>query len=97
MGYILFISQTGHSSTTFAAAEFLRKRYGWGYGIPAYALATFTAYSRVESKNHFIPDVAAGAALGIISSYIFTKPFHGVTVTPVTDGRGIGFVASGIF
>lgn len=93
--YLSFPS--GHSSMTFTAAEFLRKRYGWGYGIPAYALATFTAYSRVESKNHFIHDVAAGAALGIISSYIFTKPYHGVTITPVTDGRGIGVVASGTF
>ena len=85
---------SGHSSTTFTAAEFLWKRYGWEYGIPAMALASFTAYSRVESRNHYFKDVAAGAALGIVSSFIFTKPFHGVQLAPVTDGRGLGVVAS---
>jgi membrane-associated phospholipid phosphatase len=88
---------SGHSSSTFAAAEFKRKRYGWEFGVPAYALATFTAFSRVEARKHFIHDVAAGAALGIISSYIFTKPLYGVKIMPVTDGRGIGVVVSGTF
>jgi len=63
---------SGHSSTTFAAAEFLRKRYGWKFGVPAYALAIFTAYSRVESKWHFTHDVVTGAGIGIIYSFIFT-------------------------
>jgi membrane-associated phospholipid phosphatase len=89
-----FSFPSGHSSSTFAAAEFIRKRYGWQFGLPAYALATFTAYSRVESRKHFVHDVAAGAALGILSSYIFTTPYHGIKVLPVTDGRGLGVVAS---
>jgi membrane-associated phospholipid phosphatase len=88
---------SGHSSTTFTAAGFLMKRYGWQIGVPALALATFTAYSRVEANKHFIHDVAAGAALGFISSYIFTKPFHGVTITPVSDGKSIGLKATGTF
>jgi membrane-associated phospholipid phosphatase len=93
--YLSFPS--GHSSATFTAAEFLWKRYGWQYGAPAFALATFTAYSRVESRNHFVHDVAAGAALGFFSSYIFTKPFHGVQIAPVTDGRSFGIIANGTF
>ncbi len=55
----------------------MRKRYGWEYGIPAYAAATFVAYCRVESRAHHPQDVIAGAALGIVSSYIFTKPYRG--------------------
>jgi membrane-associated phospholipid phosphatase len=34
---------SGHASISFASAEFLRKRYGWEYGVPAYALASFVA------------------------------------------------------
>ncbi len=68
---------SGHSSISFSAAEFMRKRYGWEYGVPAYAAASFVAYSRVESREHYPRDVVAGAGIGILSSYIFTKPYKG--------------------
>jgi len=68
---------SGHTSISFCAAEFMRKRYGWTYGIPAYGAATFVAYSRVESRQHDADDVVVGAAIGIASSYIFTKPYKG--------------------
>src|SRR5436190_23845504 len=28
---------SGHSSISFTSAEFIRKRYGWEYGLPSYA------------------------------------------------------------
>jgi membrane-associated phospholipid phosphatase len=68
---------SAHTSISFSAAEFMRKRYGWEYGIPAYAAASFVAYSRVEAKEHYAHDVIAGAAIGIASSYIFTRPYKG--------------------
>ena len=75
-----------HTSLSFSAAEFIRKRYGMEYGIPAYALASFVAYSRVESDNHFAHDVIAGAAIGIVSSYIFTRPYKGWNIRVGNDG-----------
>ncbi len=63
---------SGHAAVTFASAEFLRERYGWTYGAPAYALAAFTGYSRVESEHHYWHDVGAGAGIGILSSWLFT-------------------------
>jgi membrane-associated phospholipid phosphatase len=68
---------SAHTSISFFAAEYWRKRYGWEYGVPAYALASFVAYSRVEAKAHYPHDVIAGAAIGIASSYIFTRPYKG--------------------
>jgi membrane-associated phospholipid phosphatase len=65
---------SAHTSVAFTSAEYIRKRYGWEYGIPAYGLASFVAYSRVESDKHYARDVIAGAAIGIASSYIFTTP-----------------------
>jgi membrane-associated phospholipid phosphatase len=78
---------SGHSSISFCSAEFMRKRYGWEYGIPAYALASFVAYSRVESREHYPHDVIAGAGIGILSSYIFTRPYKGWHVQPDCDGK----------
>jgi membrane-associated phospholipid phosphatase len=66
----------------------MRKRYGWEYGIPAYAAASFVAYSRVESNEHHPQDVIGGAAIGIISSFIFTKPYHGWDVEAYDDEAG---------
>lgn len=64
---------SGHTSGTFQAAAHLQKRYGWKYGIPAYAVASYTAYSRVHADKHFVEDALVGATLGIVSSYLFTK------------------------
>jgi membrane-associated phospholipid phosphatase len=93
--YLSFPS--GHSSTTFAAAAYIQRRYGWGLGIAAYALAAFTGYSRIESKEHYFHDVAAGAAIGVSSSYLFTKPFHHFNIRPTTDGKHIGVTVSTAF
>jgi membrane-associated phospholipid phosphatase len=85
---------SNHTSISFASAEFMRKRYGWEYGIPAYIAATFVAYSRVESKQHYTQDVIAGAAIGIGSSYLFTKPFKGWQVSLDVDHEYYGIILS---
>ncbi len=61
---------------------FMNKRYGWEYGLPAYALATFVSYSRVAVGQHYTSDVLGGAAVGIVSSYLITRPYKGWTVQP---------------
>ena len=68
----------------------MRKRYGWEYGIPAYAAASFVAYSRVEAGEHHPHDVVAGAAIGIMSSYLFTRPYKGWHVELEADGKFYG-------
>lgn len=87
---------SGHTSTSFQSATFIHRRYGLKYGIPAYAAATYVGWSRVEgeSDKHDFSDVAAGAAVGIISGYYFTTPYKGFTVTPAADSKSIGFVIS---
>lgn len=67
---------SAHTSVAFASAAFVQKRYGWEYGIPAYLLAGYVGYSRVEANKHDGWDVVAGAAIGIGMSYLFTKPYE---------------------
>jgi len=81
---------SAHTSISFSAAEFMLKRYGWQYGVPSYAAASFVAYSRVEANEHHPRDVIAGASIGIVSSYIFTKPYMGWHVQPELGGRYYG-------
>lgn len=67
---------SGHTSTTFQSAAFIQKRYGWQYGIPAYVLAGFTGYSRINAQKHDGWDVLVGAVVGIGSAYLFTTPYQ---------------------
>ena len=85
---------SAHTSISFCAAEYMRKRYGLEYGIPAYALASWVAYSRVESGEHHPHDVIAGASIGIVSSYLFTKPYKGWQLELTADGKWYGFRVS---
>jgi membrane-associated phospholipid phosphatase len=83
---------SGHTSIAFCSAEFLRKRYGWEYGIPAYVAAAFTGYSRVESREHWTHDVVAGAAIGFGSSYLFTRSYKGWSVQPAAGSSWRGLI-----
>lgn len=76
-----------HASISFSSAEFIRKRYGWEYGVPAYVAATFVAYSRVECREHYTHDVIAGAAIGMVSSHLLTTPFKGLQIQPDVNGK----------
>jgi membrane-associated phospholipid phosphatase len=88
---------SAHTSTSFAAAEFIRGRYGWSYGIPAYAVASFVGYSRVESKQHYTRDVIAGTVIGMGSSYLFTSPYKGVQIQPLVGSSFYGLGLSRVF
>jgi membrane-associated phospholipid phosphatase len=76
---------SGHTSKAFMGASFIHKRYGWKFATPAYIAATYVGYSRVEADKHYVEDVVAGAAIGILSSFYFTTPYQGLEVTPVVS------------
>ena len=80
---------SGHTSIAFAGAEFIRKEYGWGWGVPSYLAASYVGWSRVETKNHWTSDVLAGAAIGILSNHDgldFTLPWGQLSITPSLTG-----------
>ncbi len=85
---------SGHTSASFMGASFIQYRYGWKYAIPAYAAATYVAYSRVHSNQHYTIDVVAGAAVGILSSYFFTQKYQGFNISPITDNGELGIQIS---
>ena len=67
---------SGHTSSAFSGASFIHFRYGFKYSIPLYALASFTGYSRVYAKKHYLEDVIAGAGLAILNSWYFTSKYN---------------------
>ncbi len=85
---------SGHTSTTFQSASFIQRRYGWKYGIPAYALAGFTGFSRINADRHYLSDVLVGAAIGIGCTYLFTTPYEKQDYQISLSGNTKGFTFS---
>ncbi|WP_239250981.1 phosphatase PAP2 family protein [Candidatus Nitrotoga sp. M5] len=82
---------SGHASLAFASATTLHRRYGWQTGAPAYALATLTAYARVDARKHHWYDVVAGALIGTSSGWFFTDAFNSkVQLVPWADSKSAG-------
>lgn len=81
---------SGHTSAAFQGASFIHERYGFSYAIAAYFGAAYVGYSRVESDKHYIEDVIAGAAIGILSNIYFTTPHKGFVIKPSANNKIYG-------
>jgi hypothetical protein len=64
---------SSHSSTVFASATALYEFYGWKVGIPAFALGTLTAISRLSVNEHWLSDTVSGAVIGIWMGQAFSR------------------------
>lgn len=85
---------SGHTSAAFSGAAFIDSRYGHGFGIPAYALAAFTGYSRIVADAHHVDDVMAGASVALFSNWYWVRPSGQFNVTPVAVDGGAAIVLS---
>ena len=73
----------------------LQRNLGWKAGVPAYAMATFVAASRVQTKRHYLSDVTMGAAIGIIAGRSVTvgrgDARFAVAPSALPGGAGVNF------
>jgi membrane-associated phospholipid phosphatase len=76
---------SGHSADTFAFATALERHLGWKGAVPAYAVASYVAISRLPANRHWFSDVVFGSAVGIIAGRTVTR--HGRPF-PVTASIG---------
>lgn len=83
---------SGHTSAAFMGAAFIDRRYGWQYALPAYLGASYVGYSRIYADKHYGIDVLAGAAIGVASSYYFTRPYKGINIVPTVADDGYGLL-----
>lgn len=80
-----------HTMAAFDGSTFLIRRYGWKWGVPAYAVSTYVAWSRIHSGQHNIWDILGGAAVGVGSALLYTRPRikdKELVIAPATFGDG---------
>jgi membrane-associated phospholipid phosphatase len=85
---------SGHTSVSFASATVLQREFGWKVGIPAYAVASYIGFSRVEGHRHYVSDVLFGAAIGVMAGRAATVDIAGnrFLLAP-SAGKGGGAVS----
>jgi membrane-associated phospholipid phosphatase len=69
--------QSFPSDTTALAASgssFLWRRYGWEYGLPAFAATQFVSWSRIQAKQHHWYDTLASSGIAAGYGYLITTP-----------------------
>jgi membrane-associated phospholipid phosphatase len=82
------------SETTAVAASgsaFLWRRYGWQYGLPAFAATEFVSWSRIQARQHRWYDTLASSGIAAGYSYVIATPFKKrynieTSVEPAPDG-----------
>lgn len=81
---------SGHTSTAFASAEFLRKEYKdvspW-YGVAGYVVATATGVLRMYNNRHWLGDVVAGAGFGIASTNLAYLLYNKLNIGNRKNGK----------
>jgi|SRR5687767_7484707 len=86
---------SGHSASAFATATVLQRHLGWKAGIPAYAVASYVAASRIQGQRHYFSDVAFGAAIGMVAGRTVTigrgNARFEVSPAAAPGGAGVNF------
>lgn len=93
---------SGHTTSAFAFASVVGVEHGWRWGVPAYALAAFAGWSRINDNKHYLHDVLAGATVGISTGlgiyYARERRANGgaeyrILPLPLEEGGGVLFEA----
>ncbi len=103
---------SGHTATSFAAAEFLRQEYrdvSPIIGYAGYIVAGTTGILRIYNNRHWVSDVVAGVGFGVISTklgyfiypqlkkLVLGKKSTNYTLVPTYNQRATGLYFSSCF
>lgn len=84
---------SGHAAGAFSGAMFVHKRYGWKPALLPYAMSAVAGWSRVQARAHYWHDVAAGAAVSALFTWVFVDKYvpKGVDIAADTQSVRVGF------
>ena len=84
---------SGHAAGAFSGAMFVHKRYGWKPALVPYGMSLVASWARVSARAHYWHDVAAGAAISALFTWIFVSKYmpDGVSVSADSESVKLGF------
>ena len=81
---------SGHVGFLTPTATFLQDRYGWKYGLPAYAATAYVGWVRVDTDHHRWRDVIAAGVVSWGVSRLFVTPHNATHIAPVVGPDWLG-------
>jgi membrane-associated phospholipid phosphatase len=81
---------SGHIAFAMPSAAFLGERYGWRYGLPAYAVVGYIAENRVDTDHHKWRDVITSGVLAYGLNLLFVTPQDAGTLAPIVGPEWLG-------
>jgi membrane-associated phospholipid phosphatase len=81
---------SGTTAIAASGSSFLWARYGWEWGLPAFAATQFVSYSRVQAKQHHWYDTIASSAIAIGYSTIVVRRYHSSNFSTSLDASPDG-------
>lgn len=81
---------SGHVAFVATQAAFLQERFGWKYGLPAYALTGYVAWVRVDTDHHHWRDIIAAVALAEAVTRLWVTPHDAVHIAPLVGPEWLG-------
>lgn len=84
---------SGHPTGAFSGAMFVHKRYGWRPALIPYGIMAVAGWSRVAACAHYWHDVATGAVISALFTWIVVDKYlpDGVSVSADTESVKLGF------
>ncbi len=78
-----------------ASADYMWSRYGWRYGVPAYAGSLLVSYALSDDKKNHWYDTLASGALAFTFNYAFVERYrpqrYRLSVVPEPGGASLHF------
>jgi membrane-associated phospholipid phosphatase len=66
---------SGTTALAASGSSFLWQRYGWEYGLPAFAATQFVSYSRIQAHQHRWYDTLASSGIAAGYAYVLGTRF----------------------
>jgi membrane-associated phospholipid phosphatase len=88
---------SGHASQTFSVATVLARHFGRRAAWPAYGVATFVSFSRVNQQRHFLSDMVFGAGLGMAVGWNGTRRLSNWAIAPDVSPSRMAIQVSRVF
>lgn len=92
---------SGHTASAFAFASVIGTEHEWYWGVAAFSMAGFVAWSRINDNAHRLHDVVGGAVIGLsygLSLHYLYKDENSeigkVYIAPFGDGALVGYRTS---
>ncbi len=80
---------SGHAAGAFSGAMFVHKRYGWKPALVPYGMSLVAGWSRVQARAHYWHDVAAGAAVSALFTWVFVDKYVPKGIDIAADTRSV--------